>query len=119
MVERALEGPALWRGQTPRERAIDLFSSLKIWDTEHNSGVLIYVMLADQSVEILADRGIHSKAGQREWEIACRAMESHFLSGEFEAGALKGIAMITQLLAKHFPHKPGDQNELPDFPAMI
>ena len=117
VVERALEGAALWRAQSSRERAIDLFSSLRIWDTEHNSGVLIYVLLADRSVEILADRGIHAKAGQPAWDAICRAMELYFRVGKFETGSLDGIAAITKLLEKHFPRMPGAQNELPDFPA--
>lgn len=123
IVERALEGTALWQALwnalPPRERAIELFSSLRIWDTEHNSGVLIYVLLADRSVEIVADRGIHAKVGESAWTMICEAMENRFRKGEFESGALEGIESITRLLATHFPPALNDKNELPDFPAII
>ena len=119
VVERALDGTALWKSQSPRERAIELFSSLHIWDTRHNSGVLIYVLLADRSVEILADRGIDAKVGNKTWAAICQAMETRFRDGDFEAGALEGIDAITQLLANHFPPKPDESNELPDFPVIL
>ena len=119
VVERALDGAALWQSQSPRERAIELFSLLRIWDTEHNAGVLIYVLLADHSVEIVADRGIHAKVGEQAWTAICHAMETRFGRGEFETGTLDGIASITALLAAHFPPAPDDRNELPDSPALL
>src|SRR6476659_3256049 len=84
VVEGALDGRPLIRNQPARERALDVFSHLRIWDTAHNNGVLIYLLLADRDVEIVADRGIHAKVGDEGWESICRAMEAEFASGQFE-----------------------------------
>lgn len=119
VVEGALDGAPLFRGQSARERAIDVFSQLRIWDTEHNNGVLIYLLLADRAVEIVADRGIHAKAGSREWESICRKMETAFKKANYENGVVSGIEAITQHLRKHFPAVGGDRNELPDKPVLL
>jgi uncharacterized membrane protein len=118
-VEGSLDGLPLLRGQTARERAIELFARLHVWDTEHNTGVLIYVLLADRRVEIVADRGIHAKAGAETWCAICRGMETHFGTGDFGRGAVLGIEAATQLVTRHFPLKPGDRNELPDAPLLL
>ena len=118
-VEGALHVDPLLRGQTARERAIDVFSRLRIWDTEHNNGVLIYLLLADRDVEIVADRGIHRKVGEKEWEGICRKMEAAFRRGEYEGGVIDGIREVTRLLAEHFPPIGGDRNELPDKPVVL
>lgn len=118
-VEGALDGRPLFRDQPARARAIDVFSQLRVWDTEHNSGVLIYLLLADRDVEIVADRGIDARVKQAEWEAICRAMEADFRDGNFESGVLTGIAAVTQLLAKHFPASGPHRNELPDKPVII
>jgi hypothetical protein len=102
VVEAGLDWPALLEGTSSRKRAIDIFSQLRIWDTEHNSGVLIYLLLADSKVEILADRGINSRVSQTEWVKICQDMESQFRTGNFETGALSGIVSITHLLQQHF-----------------
>ena len=119
VVEAALEPGELMRGMTPRERAIDVFSQLRVWDTQHNNGVLIYVLLADRRVEIVADRGIHAKAGAEAWSVICRGMETHFGAGDFGRGAVQGIEAVTQLVTRHFPLTPGDRNELPDAPLLL
>ena len=85
MVEGALDGAPLFRNQPARERALDVFSQLRIWDTAHNNGVLIYLLLADRDVEIVADRGIDAKVGAAGWEKICKAMETDFRAGNFEA----------------------------------
>ena len=102
-----------------RQRAEDLFSLLRVWDTEHNSGVLIYVQLIDRKIEIVADRGISSKVAQLEWDAICRAMEKSFKDENFAEGALQAIARITELLAKHFPARSANPNELPDTPVVL
>ncbi|MGH8148977.1 MAG: TPM domain-containing protein [Steroidobacteraceae bacterium] len=102
-VEGSLHGPRLYRGQTPRERALEAFSLLRMWDTEHRNGVLIYVLLADRAVEIVADRGAHVKVGAPEWERICRRMETAFKARRYEEGAVSGIEMVTRHLAAHFP----------------
>lgn len=103
IVEAGLHPFEIIFKKTPRKRAIEVFSRLHIWDTEANNGVLIYLLLADRDVEIVADRGIHQHVGHSGWEAICRDMEVMFRRGEFEAGVLHGIARIGGLLQKHFP----------------
>jgi len=119
VVEAALEPARLLRGQSGRERAIEVFSQLRVWDTEHNNGVLIYLLLADHDVEIVADRGIHGKVGTAGWEVICRRMEAEFRAGRFEAGGLAGIKAVGELLLKHCPNVAGDTDELPNPPAVL
>lgn len=118
-VEGALDGRPLLAGQSARERAIDLFAHLRIWDTEHNSGVLIYLLLADRDVEIVADRGIDAKVGAAHWREMCAAMETEFGKGRFEQGVLMGIERITAELAAYFPAHGAHRNELPDPPVVL
>ncbi|MDN4987994.1 TPM domain-containing protein [Bradyrhizobium arachidis] len=119
VVEGALDGRPLFRNQHARARALDVFSHLRIWDTAHNNGVLIYLLLADRDVEIVADRGIDAKVGAAGWEAICRAMEVEFSAGRFERGVIDGIAAVSRELAKHFPPGRGHPNELPDKPVVI
>jgi uncharacterized membrane protein YgcG len=119
VVEGALDGATLFRDQPARERALDLFAHLRIWDTAHNNGVLIYLLLADRDVEIVADRGIDAKVGVRGWETICRDMESDFRAGHFERGVIKGIEAVSRQLAKYFPPDGHPRNELPDKPVVI
>jgi uncharacterized membrane protein len=119
VVEGALDGRPLFSNQYARERALDVFSHLRIWDTAHNNGVLIYLLLADRDVEIIADRGIDAKVGAAGWETICRAMEAEFRSGRFEPGVIAGIAAVSRELAKHFPPGGPHPNELPDAPVVM
>jgi uncharacterized membrane protein len=119
VVEGALDGAPLFRDQPARERALDIFSQLRIWDTAHNNGVLIYLLLADRNVEIIADRGIDAKVGAAGWENICREMEADFQAGNFERGVIKGIEAVSRQLAKHFPARGGGPNELPDAPVVM
>ena len=119
-VEDALPFPALWRGQTARERALEAFGELGVWDTRDNNGVLIYVLLADRDVEIVADRGAGGgKVPAAEWERCCQAMEQHFRAGRFPEGALAGIAAVADVLARHAPGTPDAGDELPNPPAVL
>ncbi|HEX2719628.1 MAG TPA: TPM domain-containing protein, partial [Candidatus Deferrimicrobium sp.] len=118
-VEGALHIEPLLRGQAARERAIDVFSQLRIWDTEHNNGILIYLLLADRNVEIVADRGIDAEVGPGEWEKICRKMEAAFRRSDYEGGVVGGIREVTRHLAEHFPPISGDRNELPDKPVVL
>jgi len=117
-VEHSLDLPDLLRGVTARDRAIDAFSHLRVWDTQHNNGVLIYLLLADRDVEIVADRGIHLKVGEG-WEPICRSMEAAFRAGRFEAGVLQGVQAVGHHLATHFPSAGRGTNELPDRPVVL
>ena len=119
VVEGALDGAPLFRDQSPRDRALDIFSQLRIWDTAHNNGVLIYLLLADRDVEIVADRGIDTKVGRAGWEKICRAMEAEFKTGNFRGGVIQGIAAVSRQLAAHFPKHGAGRNELPDAPVVI
>ena len=118
-VEPALELGPLLAGQTAQQRAIDVFSRLRVWDTEHNNGVLIYLLLADHDVEIIADRGIHVKLGKEVWAAICRDMEAAFRAGQFEAGVLVGIHAVGEHLSRHFPARQGKLNEMPDRPVLL
>ena len=118
-VEAALDLAPLLAGQAARERALEVFSQLRVWDTEHNNGVLIYLLLADRDVEIVADRGIHTRLGQESWEAICREMESAFRNGKFEEGVLSGIRAVSEHLARHFPPRGGKLNEMADRPVML
>ena len=102
VVEGALDGAPLFRNQPARERALDIFSQLRIWDTAHNNGVLIYLLLADRDVEIVADRGIDAKVGAAGWEKICAAMETDFRAGNFERGVIKGIEAVSRRTGEAF-----------------
>ena len=119
VVEGALDRSPLLRDQPARERALDVFSHLRIWDTAHNNGVLIYLLLADRDVEIVADRGINDKVGSEVWEAICHAMEAEFRAGHFEGGVIGGIEAVSRQLAAHFPPDGPQRNELPDQPVVI
>jgi uncharacterized membrane protein len=119
VVEGALDGKPLFRGQPARERALDIFSHLRIWDTAHNNGVLIYLLLADRQVEIVADRGIDARVGAAGWEKICAAMESDFSAGDFQRGVIRGIEAVSRQLAAHFPKHGASPNELPDAPVVL
>jgi uncharacterized membrane protein len=118
-VEGALEFLPVARGLTPRERALEVFSLLRVWDTEENSGVLIYVQLVDRDIEIVADRGVASQIAQDEWEAICHHMEVAFAAGRYEEGALTAIAAVTALLVRHFPAGSLNPDELPDKPVVL
>jgi uncharacterized membrane protein len=119
VVEGALDGTPLFRNQSPRDRALDVFSQLRIWDTVHNNGVLIYLLLADRAVEIVADRGINAKVGAPGWKKICADMESDFKAGNFSGGVIKGIGEVSTQLAKYFPKSGAGPNELPDAPVVM
>jgi len=119
VVEGALDGAPLFRDQPARERALDIFSQLRIWDTAHNNGVLIYLLLADRDFEIVADRGIDAKVGRAGWEKICVEMETEFRTGNFQGGVIRGIEAVSRELATHFPAHGAGRNELPDAPVVI
>jgi uncharacterized membrane protein len=109
----------LMAGHTARARALEVFNELRVWDTEANNGVLIYLLLADRDIEIVADRGFSGRVSAAEWEAVCRAMEAHFQARRFEAGAVEGIRRVSELIARHYPPRRHDVNELPDTPVVL
>jgi uncharacterized membrane protein len=119
VVEAELTTAQLWRDLSSRERAREVFALQGVWNTAENNGVLIYLLLADRRVEIVADRGIASHVADDEWQGICRMMESHYRAGSFEQGSLAGIEAVSALLARHFPAAGARPNELEDRPALI
>jgi uncharacterized membrane protein len=122
-IETALTPLHILNGVAPRARALDVFAHLRVWDTEHNNGVLLYVQLADRNVEIVADRGFEGRVSPAEWEAVCRLMEEHFRAGRFKEGSIAGVDAIGNLLTRHFPQGPEppvqSRNQLPDRPALL
>jgi uncharacterized membrane protein len=118
-IENSLPASWVWRGMTGRKRAIEVFSFLRVWDTEHNSGVLVYLLVADRDIEIIADRGIAARVDASAWDGVARSMEAAFRQGEFANGVLEGIRQISTLLAVHFPPCKRNPDELPDRPVVV
>lgn len=120
-IEGSLEPGDIWRGKTPRERALEVFAALGVWDTGENNGVLIYVLLADRDVEIVADRGFNDRVTQAEWCTVCEHMEREFRSDRYLEGAVAGVEDVGRIVARHFPQLPGqrDEDQLPNRPAML
>lgn len=118
-IENSLAPGQTWRDMSARERAIEVFSNLRVWDTEQNSGVLIYLLLADHNIEIVVDRGIDARVDSTSWEAIAKTMEAAFTKGEFERGALEGIRQVSALLTQHFPPPGVNPDELPDRPVIV
>ncbi|HZY15712.1 MAG TPA: TPM domain-containing protein, partial [Ramlibacter sp.] len=119
-VEAGLPLSYLWRDGSPRERAIAMFGKLRVWDTEQNNGVLIYLLLADHAIEIVADRGLSRHVGPQQWQALVQQMREAFRAGRYEEGLTRAIDEVTALLVQHFP-LAGDApnpNELPDAPLI-
>lgn len=119
-VEAGLPLSYLWREAKARERAIAMFGKLRVWDTEQNNGVLIYLLLAEHAIEIVADRGLAQKVDPGTWQAIVRHMRESFRRGRFEDGLTQALEEVSALLVEHFPLAPGaaDQNELPDEPVL-
>ena len=115
-VEAGLPLSYLWRDATARQRAITIFGKLRVWDTEHNNGVLIYLLLAEHAIEIVADRGLQRHVSQVQWNTLLATMSEAFRGGRFEEGLMQAIDAVDTLLARHFPLDAGlvNPNELPD-----
>ncbi|WP_085314415.1 TPM domain-containing protein [Derxia lacustris] len=109
----------LLRGVTSHDRAVEAFARLGVWDTERNTGVLIYVGMADRTVEILADRGVARAVGAARWAAICEAMRARFADGDWRGGAEAGIAAVHEALAAVAPPQADNPNELPDRPVLL
>ena len=118
-VEANLSLIALLQGVTSRTRAMAVFTQLRAWDTEQNNGVLIYLLLAEHRVEIVADRGIHAKVEAEVWQEICQHMRTALQRGEFESAVCTGIREVEAQLHAHFPATGAAVNELPDHPVML
>jgi uncharacterized membrane protein len=115
-VEAGLPLSYLWRRATPRQRAVAMFGKLRVWDTEHNNGVLIYLLLAERAIEIVADRGLARQVPQAHWDGLVGGMREAFRAGRFEEGLAQAVDAVDAMLALHFPLVEGqaNPNELPD-----
>lgn len=119
-VEASLPTSYLWRGATARERAVAQFGKLRVWDTEHNNGVLVYLLLAERAIEIVADRGIDAHVSPGEWQAMVGRMGAAFREGRFEDGLTQALEEVSALLVTYFPLAEGEvnANELPDEPVL-
>ena len=119
-VEAGLPWSYLWNDLSARDRAVTLFGKLRVWDTEHNNGVLIYLLLAEHAIEIVADRGLARRVPQAQWDQLIAGMREAFRAGRFEEGLAQAIDAVDGLLAQHFPLAPGqaNPNELSDTPDL-
>ena len=118
-IEQALGLPQLCRGVTARQRALQLFAGLGVWDTEQNNGVLIYVLLADHCVELVADRGIAARVPIEEWRQLCGEVEARYRSADYIGGSQVAVRGVARCLARHFPHAGADRDELPNQPVLL
>jgi uncharacterized membrane protein len=120
-VEASLPLSYLWHGSTARDRALALFGKLRVWDTEHNNGVLIYLLLAERAIEIVADRGLSRRVIQTHWHAIVGSMRESFGAGRYEDGLNAAIDAVDALLVQHFALAPGQThaNELPDAPLIL
>jgi uncharacterized membrane protein len=119
-VEAGLPMSYLLRGLQARDRAVMLFGKLRVWDTEHNNGVLIYLLLAERRIEVIADRGLNAHVSETEWDALIKGMGQAFRGRDFEAGLNDAVDVVSRLLVQYFPLAPGEQhhNELPDAPTV-
>ena len=123
-VEAGLPLSYLWqKASTPhitRQRALSMFGKLRVWDTANNNGVLIYLLLAEHRIEIVADRGLNERVAQDTWQEMVRTMRASFKSGDFEGGLTQAVQKVSALLQQHFGIDPAQHNpnELPDEPIL-
>ena len=119
-VEAALPTGYLWQALRARDRAITLFGKLRVWDTEHNNGVLIYLLLAERAIEIVADRGINAHVNNEQWQAMAQRMSAAFREARYEDGLTQALEEVSALLVAHFPLDAGKahHNELPDAPLV-
>jgi hypothetical protein len=116
-IEAELSTLALLKGQSPRERAIEVFAALHVWDTQARNGVVIYLCLADRAVEIVADRGFAGRVSAPEWSAVCRQLEAACAARCYEAGVCEAVLAVGKLIGRHYPH--ADRNEQDDRPVLL
>jgi len=119
VVEVALDIAALWRIKSARERALEVFTELAVWNTRERNGVLIYVLLAERDVEIVADSGFDGRVEESEWQRACAVVEREFAMGRWRDGVLRGVEAVSVLMAREFPAAGPNPNEQQNRPAVL
>jgi uncharacterized membrane protein len=118
-VEAALSLRQVWRGMTPRERAVDVFSELRMWDTAANNGVLIYILLAEHDIEIVADRAFSGRVPPTAWTDICRDLAAAFHAGDYRGGVIRAVERVHALATPLFPPSGASGNELPDTTVVL
>lgn len=121
-IEGGLPPSYLWRGASARERAVTLFGKLRVWDTEHNNGVLIYLLLAEHAIEIVADRGLAQRVPAATWQALVTHLGAALREGHYEDGLTEVLAQVSALLVKHFPAEADGtprSNQLSDAPVLL
>jgi uncharacterized membrane protein len=119
LIEPALPGLSLLRGESPRARAQKLFFREGVADTQERNGVLLYLLLADRDLEIIVDAGVHAREPASTWASIAARMEAHYRAGRFLEGSRDGIAAVSEVLARHYPPEGANPNELPDRPQVL
>jgi uncharacterized membrane protein len=119
-VEAGMPSSYLWRDATPRERAIAMFGKLRVWDTEHNNGVLIYLLLAERAIELVADRGLNAKVSTTQWQAITQRLSAALKAQKFEDGLTQALQEVSALLVQHYPLQEGQvrSNGLPNAPDV-
>jgi len=119
-IEAGLPLSYAWRDASPRERALAMFGKLRVWDTEANNGVLIYLLMADRAIEMVADRGLNKHVADAQWQAIVACMNADFQAGRFDSGLMAAVTKVDALLVHHFPRAADapDINELPDEPVL-
>ena len=118
-IEAALDLRCLWRVRSARERALEMFGELAVWSTRERNGVLIYVLLAERDVEIVADSGFDGRVKESEWQHVSSVIEREFAAGRWRDGVLRGIEAVSVLLAREFPANGSNPNEQQNRPAVL
>ena len=118
-VESNFNFSQIYHKMTTLERAINVFSNLQIWDTEENNGVLVYILLVERKIEIIADRGIYKKLGKDYWANVNQEMVTHFKKQEYKEGVLYAISQITKEMMTLFPKRGEDPDELPNSVVIL
>lgn len=119
-IEAGLPMSYLWRDATPRERAVAMFGKLRVWDTQGNNGVLIYVLLAERAIEIVADRAVSMPANNTFWQDSVNKLSAHLKRGDFESGLTQALEEISALLVQNFAvdATAANKNELTNRPDV-
>ncbi len=119
VIEASLDLAQVWSGITPRQCALKVFSDLRVWDTEANNGVLLYVLMADRSVEVIADRAVARLVAQSSWDALCQQLALAYRAGDYLEGTLTAITELHRLIEPHFPPSANNPDELPNRPLII
>lgn len=119
IIEPSLTMAEVLQGESARERACELFAQYRIWDTEENCGVLVYINLADHQVEIVADRGSARAVHANEWQAVCKTMTQGFAQERYEESVLAALKQLNDLLHRQFPSQGSTENELSNQPLIV